>query len=77
MTGVVTGHLGLRHLRLVVISVLLTVPLRADVVTSLTFRQEGIAPANMTSSEPDNSARAVQCPPRCRGLFQGVALPAI
>ena len=51
MTGVVTGHLGLRHLRLVVISVLLTVPLRADVVTSLTFREEGVTPRNISTSQ--------------------------
>ena len=47
IAGVVAGHLRLRHLwllRPVVISILLPVPPGADVVTSLTFRKESIAP---------------------------------
>ena len=51
ITVVVAADLRLGLLWLVVISILLTGPLRADVVTPLTFRQDGVAPEKISTGK--------------------------
>ena len=51
ITVVVAAHHQLGLLWLVVISILLTGPGRADVVTPLAFRQDSVAPANISTGK--------------------------